>query len=151
MLARLFAFAALLMLSACAAAMPGYTPPPFKETGKLAQPIKSGDVASDGHYEMADQEKAMDCKRTTGSMMITINRLKYRDTEVGTSELAIAANKAATPFRPSSPKGLDRDAEYARDRARLAAYNQHLASKGCKTVDIEAELARPPEPTGKKY
>lgn len=151
MLARLSCCAALLMLAACAAAMPGYTPPPFKEKSKFSQALKSGDVDTAGHYEMADQEKAMDCKRTTGSIMITIERLKLRNTEVGTSGFATTANKAATPIFGGSKKGLDRDAEYARDRAKLAAYNQHLASKNCRTVDIEAELARPPEPAGKKY
>ena len=139
------------MLAACAAAVPGYMPPPFKEKNKFAQPMKSGEVGSDGHYEMADQEKLMDCKRTTGSMMVVITRLKHRNTEVATSEVAKAANKAAKPFLGGSPKGLDREAEYARDRARLDAYNGHLAAKGCPTVDIEAELARPPEPMGKKY
>jgi hypothetical protein len=150
MLARLASLAAVLLLAACAAAMPGYTPPPFKEKKQHAKAMQSGEM-EDGQYEMADQEKSMDCKRTTGSMMITINRLKYRSTEPGTSDLAVAANQAVKPYVRHSSKGLDRDAEYARDRARLEAYNRHLASKGCKTVDIEAELARPPEPTGKKY
>jgi hypothetical protein len=48
------------------------------------------------------------------------------------------------PIVGRSTRGLDRDAEYARDRARLVAYNQHLAGKGCPTVDIEAELGRSP-------
>jgi hypothetical protein len=54
-------------------------------------------------------------------------------------------------LRKTSDKGFDRDAEYVRDRARLEAYNRHLASKGCQTINIEAELARPPEPIDKKY
>ena len=150
MLARLSCCAAFLLLAACAAAMPGYTPPPFKEKSKHSKAMESGEMES-GQYEMAEQEKLMDCKRTTGSMMITINRLKYRSAEPGSSDLAVAANKTAKPFVRHSTKGLDRDGEYARDRARLEAYNRHLAAKGCRTVDIDAELARPPEPTGKKY
>ena len=143
--------AALLLLAACAAAIPGYTPPPFKEKkGKHAQAMQSGEM-TDGQYEMADQEKLMDCKRTTGSMMITIERLKFKSTEVGTSDLAVAANKGPSPYTRHSSKGLDRGAEFARDRARLEAYNEHLSAKGCRKVDIEAELARPPEPIGKKY
>jgi hypothetical protein len=151
MLARLSCCAAILLLAACAAAVPGYVPPPFKEKSKHSLPMQSGTVTSDGKYEMADQEKEMDCKRTTGSMMVVIERLKYRASEVGTSQLAVTANKAIAPIRRSSEKGFDRDAEYLRDRARLESYNRHLAAKGCPTVNIEAELARPPEPKDKKY
>jgi hypothetical protein len=149
MLARLSCSAALLLLTACAAALPGYTPPPFKES-KGAQPFKSGQVTADGRYEMAEEEKLMDCRRTTGSMSIVIERLRHRSTEVGTSQIAVAASKLS-PYVRGSDKGFDRDAEYARDRARLAAYNRHLASKGCPTVDVEAELAKPSEPNDKKY
>src|SRR5665648_232933 len=85
MLARLSCCAALSLLAACAAAMPGYTPPPFKEKSKHAQAMKSGEM-EDGQYEMADQEKLMDCKRTTGSMMLVINRLKYRGAEPVSSD-----------------------------------------------------------------
>jgi hypothetical protein len=151
MLARLSCCATLMLLAACAAAIPGYTPPPFKEKkSSHAKAMQSGEM-TDGQYQMAEQEKQMDCKRTSGSMMITIERLKYRSTEVATSNLAVSANKAPTPYTRHSSKGLDRDAEYARDRARLEAYNEHLAAKGCRTIDIETELARPPEPKDKKY
>ena len=151
MLARLSFCAVLLLLAACAAALPGYTPPPFKEKGKLSQGLKSGDVAEGGEYQMSADEKAMDCRRTTGSMSITINRLKLRSTEHQPSALAAGAQKTITPIFGGSTKGADRQAEYTRERAKLLAYNQHLASKNCRTVDIEAELARPPEPADKQY
>lgn len=150
MLARLSCCAALLLLAACAAAMPGYVPPPFKEKSKNQLPMKSGEMV-DGRYEMADEEKQMDCKRTAGVMSIVIERLKYRASEVPTSDLAVQANKAVSPMRKTSQKGLDRDVEYQRDRARLEAYNRHLSSKGCQTVNIAAELARPPDPLDKKF
>ena len=54
-------------------------------------------------------------------------------------------NSAASTVFGGSGRGLDRDAEYRRDRARIEAYNRHLASKNCPTVDITAELARPAE------
>jgi hypothetical protein len=149
MLTRLFACAALLGLAACGAALPGYTPTPYRGKAKI-EAMKSGDVDASGVYQMSEQEKATDCKRIAGSMMVTISRLKHRDSEVAGSALTTTANKAIVPFLGGSGKGLDRDAEYVRDRARLTAYNQHLAAKGCATVDIEAELARPPEPS-KKY
>ena len=151
MLARVSCCAALLLLAACAAALPGYTPPPFKEANKSSQPMKSGEMTPDGRYEMADEEREMDCKRTAGAMSIVIERLRFRASEVGSSQMAILGNKLMSPFRSTSDKGFDRDTEYIRDRARLAAYNRHLAAKGCPTVDVEAELAKPPEPAGKKY
>jgi hypothetical protein len=149
MIVRFSCCATLLLLTACAAAMPGYTPPPFKERSKMAKGMESGEMVGN-KYVMADEEKQMDCKRITGSMMITIERLKVRGQEPATSGLAVAASQIAPHTRQSS-KGLDRDAEYGRDRARLEAYNRHLAAKGCRTVNIDAELARPPEPRGKKY
>ena len=151
MLARLACCAALLLLTACAAALPGYTPPPFKESNKSSQPMKSGEMTADGRYEMANEEREMDCKRTAGAMSLVIERIKYKSSEVGSSPAAILGNKLMSPFRNTSDKGFDRDAEYLRDRARLEAYNRHLASKGCPTVDVAAELAKPPEPIGKKY
>jgi len=149
MLARLIACAAALALAACGAALPGYTPTPFKGKAKI-EAMKSGDVDSAGVYQMSEQEKATDCKRLAGSMMVTISRLRVRHNEVGTSQMATTANKAVTPIFGGSAHGLDRDAEYVRDRARLVAYNRHLAAKGCTTIDIETELARPPE-AAKKY
>jgi len=143
MLARALILCTLSLLAACAAAMPGYTPPPFKES-KAFKPKESGDMDTEGTYHMSKQEKSTDCRHIKGAMMVTINRLRHRDKEVGTPSLAIGANKLATPFLGGSGKGLDRDAEYERDLARLAAYNRHLADKGCQTVDIEAELKKAP-------
>jgi hypothetical protein len=144
MLARALMLCTPLLLAACAAAMPGYTPPSFKES-KAFKPKESGDMDAEGTYHMSSQEKGTDCKHLKGSMMVTINRLRHRAREVGTSSLAVGANKLATPFLGGSGKGLDRDAEYQRDLARLEAYNRHLADKGCSTVDIQAELKRPPD------
>jgi hypothetical protein len=93
---------------------------------------------------MSSQEKATDCRHLRGSMMVTISRLRHRDGEARPSALARTANSTVAPLTSRSSRGLDRDIEYARDRARLVAYNQHLAGKGCPTVDIEAELGRSP-------
>jgi hypothetical protein len=144
MLVRALLCSACLLLAACAAAVPGYTPPPFKEN-KLIQPMKSGEVDQGGVYHMSSQEKATDCRHLRGSMMVTISRLRHKHTEAAPSALAAGASKTVAPLAGRSIKGLDRDAEYARDRARLVAYNEHLAAKGCPTVNIEAELRRPPE------
>ena len=140
MLLRAALLSPLALLAACAAALPGYTPPPFKER-KVVAPMKSGDMDADGVYHMSAQEKGTDCRHIRGSIMVTISRLRHKDSEVAPSALAKGANQTVAPLVGRSTKGLDRDAEYARDRARLVAYNKHLAAKGCPTVDIAAELA----------
>ena len=149
MLARLLVCAVPLALAACGAALPGYSPNPLKGKGKI-EVKESGEFDADGVYRMTEQEKNTDCKRLAGSMMITISRLRVRQNEVGTSKLATTANKVVTPIFGGSGKGLDRDAEYVRDRARLTAYNRHLAAKNCATIDIDAELTKAPEPAQKQ-
>jgi hypothetical protein len=144
MIFRAIVLCTLPLLAACAAAIPGYSPPPFKET-KLVEPMRAGDMDTDGAYVMSNQEKATDCRRLRGSIMVTISRLRSRAAGAsGSSSLAVGANKAATTVFGGSTRGLDADAEYKRDRARIEAYNRHLASKKCATVDIAAELARQP-------
>jgi hypothetical protein len=151
MLARLIVPAALLALSACAAAVPGYTPPPFKEKNKMAASLEGGEMRTDGLYEMSAAEKAMDCKRLTGSMQIVIARLRDPYVRMEPSAAAAGSQKAVTPVFGGSALSADRDAVYARERAKLDAYNAELGAKNCKTLDIEAELARAPDPPGKKY
>jgi hypothetical protein len=151
MIARLSLLALLLMLAACAAAVPGYTPPPISESkSKFAKPLNSGDVGSDGHYHMSETEKAMDCKRLTGSMQITLSRLKDSYGAAQPSAVSSMAQTSIAPMFGGSSFGSDRQAVYARERAKLDAYNGELASRSCKTLDIDAELARPAE-TSKKY
>ena len=151
MLARILIPAVFLVLTACAAAMPGYSPPPFKEKSKMATPLESGDVRSDGNYEMSASEKAMDCKRLTGSMQIVMARLRDPYVRMEPSAVASGAQKTVAPVYGGSALTADRQAVYARERAKLEAYNAELAAKGCATLDIDAELARAPDPPGKKY
>ena len=150
MLARILIPAALLALTACAAAMPGYSPPPFKEKSKMATPLESGDVRSDGNYEMSATEKAMDCKRLTGSIHIGITRLRDAIGREEPSAVSSGAQKLTTSVFGGSAKSADRKGVYARERAKLDAYNSELGAKGCPMLDIDAELARPPDGP-KKY
>ena len=151
MLRRLPAVATLLFLTSCAA-VPGYTPPPLegKHENKLAKPLESGEVGAGGRYEMSANERAMDCKRLTGSIQITISRLKAPLGRQEASATSATAQTMTSPFYGSSPKTADRQTVYGRERAKIEAYNDELSARGCKTVDIEAELAKPPEGP-KKY
>lgn len=152
MLFRLCLLATVLAIAGCAAATPGFTPASFKQKSKFGQPLESGDVGGpEGRYEMSEQEKLMDCKRMAGSMHITILRLKHMQNEVQTSDLSRNAQKSIAPVFGGSTRGADRQAEFARERAKLEAYNGRLAEKNCKTVDIDGELAKPLDPPGKKF
>jgi len=144
--------AAALLLGACAAALPGYTPPPLKEkkSTKLIGP-SSGEMSGEGTYELSELDKARDCKRTLGSMQIILTRLKDPAFRVEPSSASSAMQTGSTALYGGSARGADRQAEYARERARLEAYNRLLASKNCKTLDIDAELAKPADPGGKRY
>jgi hypothetical protein len=151
MLSRLSVLAALLLLASCAA-VPGYTPPPLEGShkSKFGTALESGDVGTEGRYEMSAAEKAMDCKRLTGSIQIGITRLRDPLGRQEPSTVSATAQKLSSPLYGSSAKTADRQGVYTRERAKLEAYNEELAAKGCKTIDIEAELARPPEGP-KKY
>lgn len=152
MLARLLSsLTAVLLLASCAAVVPGYSPPPFKAKAKGWTAGQSGDVDSRGTYVMSEQEKGLDCRRITGSIQIAISRLRDPYFRQESSALATGAQKTIAPIVGGSTRGADRDAEYQRERAKLDAYNRHLAEKNCKTIDIDAELAKPPEPLGKRY
>lgn len=150
MRAPLFAPAVSLLLTACAAAMPGYSPPDFDGKKSTMSGLESGDVGSDGRYRMSETEKAMDCKRLMGSMQITMSRLRDGYIRNEPSAMASATQKMTAPIMSGSTVGADRQAVYARERAKLDAYNEELATKGCKRLDIAAELAKPPE-SGKRY
>lgn len=115
---------------------------------KLGKALSSGDV-KDGKYELSQDELAMDCKRMTGSMNITISRLRDAATRKGGSGLAEAAHKTMPLITQGSTASADRQTSMSRERAKLDAYNRQLAARNCKTLDIDAELARANAPLQK--
>jgi hypothetical protein len=118
---------------------------------KLGKALSRGDVKEDGLYELSKDELAMDCKRMTGSMKITISRLRDAATrQGGGSNLAEQTHKTVPIIMQGSTAAADYRATLVRERAKLDAYNRNLASRNCKTLDIDAELARAAEGP-KKY
>ena len=91
-------------------------------------------------YELTAEEKGLDCKKLTGRMQIRI--LQARDASVRTngSALGRGMQSAVTPIFGGTTHGTDPDADAARDRAMLEAYNKQLAAKKCPTFDLDAEM-----------
>lgn len=145
-----FAVAGVL-LTGCAAAVPGYMPPPAEKPGKTAdndkrplamgaiKSFESGAVTASGAYTPSAAEKALDCRKLNGSMQIIVARLKDHHNRPKPSGVAAAAQGAAASLK-GRDNVMDLDAELQRERARLAAYNTLLAEKKCPTMDIDGAL-----------
>ncbi|MGQ0672922.1 MAG: hypothetical protein ACT4N2_08610 [Hyphomicrobium sp.] len=94
-------------------------------------------------YVLSEEEKGADCKRLTGRMKVRLLQIRDFNERAKTSELSRSLHTAQSQFGGSA-SGSNPDAEYARDRAMLDAYNGQLAVKGCKTLDLDAELKPQP-------
>lgn len=139
---RLSAFALLLALPGCAAMEPGYDPKLGKVQEKPNVDIGSMDG---GSFKMSETEKALDCRKLTGSMQITIARMKDQAERPPPSSFSTTMKGTLSPLIGGSTFNANPQGEVARDRAKLHAYNQALRDKGCTTMDVEAELAKPAE------
>lgn len=105
-----------------------------------ATPVSKSTVAAPGTlYQLNADERAQDCGHLTGRMKIRIMHLKDGQKRAKTSELSRSLQTATSVFGGSST-GSDPDGDIRTDRAMLEAYNQQLAAKGCKTLDLESEL-----------
>lgn len=126
------------LLAGCAAAVPGYMPtadvkPPSFESGRM----------EGGKYVLSASERGLDCKQMTGSMLITIARLKDRMLRAKPSDLSTTVKNTVAPLYGGTTVNSDPDGEIAREKAKLYAYNDNLGEKGCKTLDVDGELAKP--------
>lgn len=98
----------------------------------------TGTVTKSG-YALSADEQALECKQLTGRMQIRILELRDYNERNRSTMLSRALQTGTATF--GGPKaGLDPDGTYATDMARLEAYNQQLAAKGCKTYDLESQL-----------
>ena len=126
-----------LLLSACAAAMPGYTPE-SKHKPMLSAP-DPGTMTPGGTYQLSETENKLECGRLTGTMYIIIARLRDVKISKPPSALASFAQKMSA-LTGGTEAGVSLEDDIARERARLEAFNRRLAEKQCKTLDLEAEL-----------
>ncbi len=137
---RLLALVTAAALAGCAAAVPGFSPPnPRADKVHGAAPAGGG-VAADGHYALNESEAKFDCKKLSGSIHIGILQLREASARHQPSPVASQLQKMSAPVNGGSAYGMDPDAETARTRARIEAFNARLAEKKCPAYDLAAEL-----------
>jgi len=124
------------MLSGCAAAVIGYTPASgSRPTPTALQPFNGGSMSQSGRYIVSDEERELSCGKLTGSMHVIMSRLKDSANRPRPGVVTETMQAATKPFLGKGAN-LDVDEEIKQARARLAAYNELLADKKCKTLDI---------------
>jgi hypothetical protein len=132
----LLSLLAAILLSGCAAAVPGYTPE-TKHKPMLATP-DPGTMTPDGTYQLSETENKFDCRRLTGTMYIIIAGLRDLKNSKPPSELASFAQKMSA-LTGGTEAGASLEADIGRERAHLEAFNRR-PEMHCKTLDLEAEL-----------
>jgi hypothetical protein len=132
---RFAPFAAALLLSGCAAAQIGFTPSSGSNTPDALKPFNGGSVDAKGLYVVSEDERALSCGKLAGSMHVVMSRLKDSGNRPRAGALTTAMQAVAKPLAGKGAN-LDVDDEIKQARARLKAYNELLAAKQCKTVDV---------------
>jgi hypothetical protein len=131
----------LMLLSGCASASdPGLSAAELSPTNAADRGgTPAVTTVAAGSVQLTPEEIAMDCRKLRGRMQIRIIELKTKDRHA-TTDVSRTAQQLVTPIFGGPQRATDPEGERVLDRARLDAYNKQLAAKGCKTVDIEAEL-----------
>jgi len=110
-------------------------------SGCASAPTPGGaGLTKNGEYALSADESSLDCNRITGRMQVRILQIRDHGVKTRTSQLSRSLQGVVTPLYGGTKRGLDPDGQYARDVARLHAYNKKLAAQGCKTFDLEEEL-----------
>jgi hypothetical protein len=133
---RAFALLLIVPLAGCASATPGYTPEgPTRNVPPQLRPFNGGTVDKGGTYVVTAEERALSCQKLTGSMQVIMSRLKDSANRPRPSTSTTTMQTLSKPFSGGGAN-LDVDVEIQQSRARLKAYNELLAEKKCKTLDI---------------
>ena len=104
----------------------------------LVRPLNTGHFTSAGRYIPSADEKSQDCRRIRGKMGVRIVQLQ----RTGIVRDSSVLSRKFSGYFGSAKQGLDAAQARKRDRAILRAYNKLLADKGCRTVDLDKELAK---------
>jgi len=91
-------------------------------------------------YVLSAEEKEYDCKKLTGRMQVRILEVRDYAARDKSTKASHGLQSVVTGILGGSKRGTDPDGDYARDVAKLQAYNQQLAAKGCKSFDLAKVL-----------
>lgn len=112
--------------------------PPI-QTASTTQTASTAQTASPAPaYQLNEKELKMSCKRLVGTMKIRI--LQMRTEPADGTLVARTMQSGAVKIFGGPTFGTDPASEASQNMAMLAAYNQQLATKKCKTLDLQAEL-----------
>lgn len=132
--------AAALLIAGCAlqnedvSQIPAASPAPnVRQDVAAIRPAASG-------YLLTAEETKLDCPKLTGRMRIKIANMRDAVQRPDASAASRTIQSALTPVMGGTRRGMDPTADLQFDRAKLEAYNQRLAEKKCKTLDVDAEL-----------
>jgi len=138
--ALIVAAAASAFLCACAGAPVDTKPNLVSDAPAPTADMTTGTVPAAG-YQLSEEELKYDCRKLTGLIQIRILQMRGYDANKKASTAARNMQAVATPIFGGTREGLDPDGQHHKDLAMLEAYNQRLASKNCKTFNLQAELA----------
>ncbi len=88
-----------------------------------------------------EQTEELDCGRIMGRMQVRILSLRSEGRRTQPTALARSMQSVGTSIGLSEGYATNPDDRYNRELAELQAYNAKLGEKGCKTYDLERELA----------
>ena len=124
-----------IALAGCGAAVPGYSPDSPAKVPDALKPFNGGKMDPTGRYVVSTEERALTCGKLTGSMQVIMTRLKDSASRPRPSAATTTLQTLSTPLYGKGAD-LDVDDEIKQARGRLKAYNELLAEKKCKTLDI---------------
>ncbi len=104
----------------------------------------SASAQSEQAYELTPDEQADDCKKLTGRMQVRILDLRDYASRSQSSSVSRGVQSAVTGIFGGTDHGKNPDQQYARDLARLEAYNRQLVAKDCKSFDLKSVLQPKP-------
>lgn len=139
-LERTMAVLLALAMTACAAAVPGYSPTPSK---MRVEDDTSGSYAG-GVYTLSADEKELDCPRLSGRMQVRILQIRDRGGGYGTTMASRGIQTAAGAVFGGTAYGTNVDTQRARDLAMLEAYNAELKARNCPAFNLAEELKPKP-------
>lgn len=97
-------------------------------------------VAAAPAYQLSEKELKMNCKQLTGSMKVRLLQVHSSSSKTEGTLVARGLQTGAVKIWGGPTYGTDPSGDSARDLAQLEAYNQQLAAKKCKTLDLQAEF-----------